>query len=74
MNNYREPLDAAPGGGPSQTAVAAALTVDLVGIRAKYECLVCCTVEGPVYGVDNVTDFAKDIRTAHPARCTGAPR
>jgi hypothetical protein len=54
--------------------VVAALTVDLEGIRAKYECLLCRTVEGPVYGADAVTAFAKDIRTAHPARCTGVPR
>lgn len=74
MNNPTEPLTADSSGGMRQTAVTAALTVDLVGIRAKYECLACRTVEGPVYGVDNVTDFAKDIRTAHPARCTGVSR
>jgi hypothetical protein len=54
--------------------VTAALTVDLEGVRAKYECLLCRTVEGPVYGIDDVTAFAKDIRTAHPARCTGVSR
>lgn len=54
--------------------ITAALTVDLEGIRAKYECLLCRTVEGPVYGIDAVAAFAKDIRTAHPARCTGVPR
>lgn len=54
--------------------VIGALFVDLDGVRAKYECLLCRTVEGPVYGVDNVTTFTKNIRTDHPARCTGVPR
>jgi hypothetical protein len=40
--------------------------------RAKYECLLCRTVEGPVTGPEAVKRFASTIRTAHicnaPAR------
>ncbi|MEU9215419.1 hypothetical protein AB0D47_02620 [Streptomyces sp. NPDC048376] len=56
--------------------VAAALYVDLEGVRARYECLrPGCTqpLEGPVYG-DDVKPFVDTIRTHHPARCTGVPR
>jgi hypothetical protein len=53
--------------------VTAALYVDLEGVRARYECLLCGTKEGPVFGADDVTAFAATIRTEHPARCS-APR
>jgi hypothetical protein len=51
--------------------VAAALYVDLEGVRARYECLRCRTTEGPVYGPDDVTAFVASIRTDHSSRCTG---
>ncbi|MEV6420613.1 hypothetical protein [Streptomyces sp. NPDC051662] len=77
---------AAPGGTtPGRPAradgrrVIAALTVDF-GLdpdgkrirppRAKYECALCQQREGPVHGVQAVTEFAATIRTEHPARCT----
>ncbi|MGE9696697.1 hypothetical protein ACQKFA_23440 [Streptomyces sp. CH6] len=64
---------ATAGGNPGRPAraVIGALVIDMVGVRAKYECLRCRTVEGPVYGTDAVTAFVADIRTAHLARCTG---
>jgi hypothetical protein len=52
--------------------IVAALTVDLEGVRAKYECLLCRTLEGPVYGEDNVKPFAATIRNDHRARCTAS--
>jgi hypothetical protein len=52
--------------------VVAALTVDLEGVRAKYECLLCRTVEGPVYGEDYVKPFVATIRNDHRARCTAS--
>lgn len=54
------------------TTVTAALYVDLEGVRARYECLLCRTVEGPVYGVADVTAFAASVRTDHRARCTAS--
>lgn len=51
------------------TAVTAALYVDLDGVRARYECLLCRTVEGPVHGIADVTAFVAAIRTDHPERC-----
>lgn len=38
--------------------------------RARYECLLCHTTEGPVYGRDRVAEFVARIRTDHPAHCT----
>ncbi|WP_372352670.1 hypothetical protein [Streptomyces sp. KL116D] len=40
--------------------------------RAKYECGLCLTREGPVYGVAPVRDFVREIRTGHRARCRPA--
>lgn len=65
---------------PDGRQITAALTVDL-GIprkggswarlpRAKYECLLCRTVEGPVHGADRVREFVARIRTDHPTYCT----
>ncbi|MEU6702564.1 hypothetical protein [Streptomyces wuyuanensis] len=48
-----------------------ALFVDMDNVRARYECVVCGAVEGPVYGEEDVLAFAATIRTAHPARCPG---
>ncbi len=53
------------------TAVTAALYVDMDNVRARYECLVCGTNEGPVFGEDAVIAFTGSIRTDHPARCPG---
>lgn len=53
-------------------SVIAALTVDLEGVRAKYECVLCRTLEGPVYGQDKVKAFVASIRTDHRARCTAS--
>ncbi|MFJ9027595.1 hypothetical protein ACIRQP_03565 [Streptomyces sp. NPDC102274] len=68
-----------PGRPARAQTVVAALTVDF-GLdpdgkrvrppRAKYECLLCQTREGPVHGDQDVTEFAASIRTDHPARCT----
>ncbi|MFB7739599.1 hypothetical protein ACFC08_35670 [Streptomyces sp. NPDC056112] len=55
------------------TTVTGALYVDLEGVRARYECLLCRTTEGPVYG-DDVKPFVDTIRTDHPTRCTGVSR
>lgn len=33
--------------------------------RAKYECLLCGTAEGPVEGAEAVTQFAATIRAQH---------
>ncbi|MCY0961543.1 hypothetical protein [Streptomyces sp. H27-H5] len=49
--------------------VVSVLFIDMVGIRARYECTTCNTTEGPVHGVDDVSAFVADIRTDHPARC-----
>ncbi|MGW7239706.1 hypothetical protein [Streptomyces sp. NPDC054804] len=54
------------------TTVTAALFVDLEGVRARYECLLCRTTEGPVYGTDSVKSFVDTIRTNHRARCTAS--
>jgi hypothetical protein len=53
----------------TQQHVAAALYVDLEGVRARYECLACQTVEGPVFGADDVAAFTAEIRVAHRGRC-----
>lgn len=49
--------------------VVAALYVDLEGVRARYECVLCHTVEGPVFGADDVAAFTAEIRVAHRGRC-----
>ncbi|MBT2508856.1 hypothetical protein J7I98_23805 [Streptomyces sp. ISL-98] len=38
--------------------------------RARYECLLCRTTEGPVKGPIAVQEFVARIRTDHPANCT----
>ncbi|MCA1218670.1 hypothetical protein [Streptomyces sp. 8L] len=38
--------------------------------RAKYECLLCRTVDGPHYGAENVTAFVRSASADHRARCT----
>ncbi|MGQ4514250.1 hypothetical protein [Streptomyces sp. DW26H14] len=38
--------------------------------RAKYECLLCRTVDGPVHGTADVTAFVPTARNDHRARCT----
>jgi hypothetical protein len=63
-----------PGPPADNREVVAALYVDLEGIRARYECLRCKTVEGPVFGPDDVKPFVDTIRTAHLSRCTGENR
>lgn len=37
--------------------------------RARYECLLCGTSEGPVTGAAPVREFATHIRTDHRAQC-----
>ena len=37
--------------------------------RAKYECLLCRTTEGPVTGVLEVRAFVATIRADHRTRC-----
>jgi hypothetical protein len=54
------------------TTVTAALYVDLDGVRARYECLLCRTTEGPVYGAEDVKGFVDTVRTGHRARCTAS--
>ncbi|MEW1719808.1 hypothetical protein [Streptomyces sp. NPDC093109] len=59
--------------------VIAALTVDF-GLdatgkrirppRARYSCVLCQQLEGPVYGAELVAEFVAFIRTEHPAKCT----
>ncbi|MGW0914680.1 hypothetical protein ACWD1Z_23425 [Streptomyces sp. NPDC002784] len=54
------------------TTVLGTLFVDLEGIRARYECLrsgCMQTVEGPVYGAEDVRAFVAVIRNDHRARC-----
>ncbi|MEV7491454.1 hypothetical protein AB0O08_11935 [Streptomyces anulatus] len=41
--------------------------------KAKYECLACSSVEGPVVGAAAVTAFTQTIRITHPATCPGHP-
>ncbi|MER8233519.1 hypothetical protein [Streptomyces sp. NPDC094049] len=36
--------------------------------RAKYECLICLTTEGPVVGAAAVTAFVQTVRTKHDHR------
>lgn len=67
----------APGRPAAPHHIAAALFVDLEGVRARYECLrPGCThrVEGPVYGAADVKAFVDSVRTTHLSRCTGALR
>jgi hypothetical protein len=40
--------------------------------RARYECLLCGTKEGPIVGAAAVKAFAAHIRTTHPANCPAA--
>jgi hypothetical protein len=37
---------------------------------ARFECLLCHTPEGPVTGATRVREFAANVRTDHPARCS----
>ncbi|SCK20351.1 hypothetical protein YUYDRAFT_02121 [Streptomyces sp. ScaeMP-e48] len=37
--------------------------------KAKYECLLCRTTEGPVVGAAAVTAFNQTIRLTHPTNC-----
>ncbi|MFH9248193.1 hypothetical protein ACH4LK_22525 [Streptomyces lydicus] len=37
--------------------------------RARYECLLCRAVEGPVTGPADVAEFVATIRATHPTRC-----
>lgn len=39
--------------------------------RARYECLLCQTTEGPVRGKAKVAAFVSAIRTEHRATCPG---
>ena len=39
--------------------------------RARYECLLCGTREGPVHGAEQVRHFVASIRTSHRAHCPG---
>lgn len=55
-------------------AVTAVLHVDLVGVRARYECFTCGTKEGPVFGDEDVKAFTATVRNDHRARCTGESR
>ncbi|MFD4273793.1 hypothetical protein R2B67_26125 [Streptomyces cyaneofuscatus] len=45
------------------------LVIDAENIRARYDCYLCRTTEGPVYGTTAVTAFTAEIRTTHPTRC-----
>ncbi|GAA4663042.1 hypothetical protein [Streptomyces youssoufiensis] len=38
--------------------------------RARYQCLRCRTVEGPVTGAPLVAEFVSSVRAVHAARCT----
>jgi hypothetical protein len=40
--------------------------------RARFECLLCRTPEGPVTGAPLVRDFVANIRADHRARCRPA--
>jgi hypothetical protein len=53
-------------------AVTAVLHVDLVGVRARYECFTCDTKEGPVFGDADVKAFTATVRNDHRARCTAS--
>lgn len=56
-----------------QQTVTGALYVDLGDNsrppRARYECVLCRTTEGPVTGVNDVTAFTATVRAVHRARC-----
>lgn len=41
--------------------------------RARYECLICRTTEGPVTGDKAVTRFVPTIRQIHRDTCPGHP-
>ncbi|RPK85098.1 hypothetical protein [Streptomyces sp. ADI98-10] len=45
------------------------LVIDAENIRARYDCYLCRTTEGPVHGPDQVAAFVADVKTAHNARC-----
>jgi hypothetical protein len=49
--------------------VTAALFIDMVNVRARYECLLCGTPEGPVRGRRAVAEFVQTIRATHRATC-----
>ncbi|MGW8326525.1 hypothetical protein ACWGLE_01315 [Streptomyces sp. NPDC055897] len=49
--------------------VTAALFIDMVGTRARYECLLCGSREGPVTGRRAVAEFVQTIRATHRATC-----
>ncbi|MEU6344455.1 hypothetical protein ABZ883_26305 [Streptomyces sp. NPDC046977] len=53
-------------------SVTGALFVDLDGVRARYECLLCRAKEGPVFGAADVAAFTAGVRTDHRARCAAA--
>ncbi|MCY0926920.1 hypothetical protein OTB20_12035 [Streptomyces sp. H27-H1] len=55
--------------GQPARALTGGLFIDMVGIRARYECLLCRTTEGPVFGEADVIAFNATIRTDHHARC-----
>ncbi|WP_407553109.1 hypothetical protein QOM21_24010 [Streptomyces sp. Pv4-95] len=38
--------------------------------RARYECLLCRTTEGPVTGTADVAQFVGTIRSTHHTECT----
>ncbi|MFD7016055.1 hypothetical protein [Streptomyces sp. NPDC059928] len=49
--------------------VTAALFIDMVNGRARYECLLCGAREGPVTGRRQVAEFVQTIRANHRAHC-----
>jgi hypothetical protein len=49
--------------------VTAALFIDMVNGRARYECLLCGIPEGPVTGRRKVAEFVQTIRATHRAHC-----
>ncbi|MCX4780088.1 hypothetical protein [Streptomyces sp. NBC_01264] len=65
----RTPLAEGNALGQRGQALTGGLFIDMVGIRARYECLLCRTTEGPVFGEAAVIAFNASIRTDHHARC-----
>lgn len=59
---------------PTRQHVTGALYVDLDGVRARYECLLCRTTEGPVSGAETVAVFVETVRPVHRARCAATPQ
>lgn len=49
--------------------VTAALFIDMVNGRARYECLLCGAREGPVQGLRQAAEFVQTIRATHRATC-----